>query len=167
MKKFFTLRNLLFGLVLLLLLIQSVRIDKKNPVSSPEKDFMAIYPAPAALQQQLIRSCYDCHSNHTEYPWYSNIAPVSWWLKHHVNEGREHLNFSDWGSYDAKKADHKLEECVEMIQEGEMPMSSYTLLHKEAQLSEEQRLTLVNWFSSLRIPEGHKEPEKREDEPVE
>lgn len=164
MKKFFTLRNLLFGFVLLLLLIQSVRIDKKNPVSSPEKDFMAINPAPAALQQQLISSCYDCHSNHTEYPWYSNIAPVSWWLKHHVNEGREHLNFSDWGSYDAKKAGHKLEECVEMIQEGEMPMSSYTLLHKEAQLSEEQRLMLVNWFSSLRGQEGEKEQDTTEDE---
>lgn len=153
MKTFFKPRNLLFSLLLLVLLIQSVRIDKVNPVSAAELDFMAIYPAEATVQQQLIRSCYDCHSNHTEYPWYSNIAPVSWWIKHHINEGREHLNFSEWGNYTAKKADHKLEECVEMIQEGEMPMSSYTLIHSETKLSEEQKLILINWFSSLRKSE--------------
>lgn len=160
MKKYLSVKTIGLALLVLLVLAQFFRINKENPPLQADKDFLTLQKAPEAILSILKTSCYDCHSNQTLYPWYTNVAPLSWWIKHHINEGREHLNFSEWGFYSAEKADHKLEECVEMIQEGEMPMSSYTLIHKEAQLSEEQRLMLVNWFSSLR----KQEPEKSEDQ---
>ncbi len=135
---------------MLLISIQLIRISKSNPPVEKEKDFLVISQAPIEIQNIIKSSCYDCHSNTTEYPWYTNLAPVSWWIKHHINEGREHLNFSEWANYTDKKADHKLEECIEMIEEGEMPMSSYTFIHKESKLNAEQKLILINWFNDLR-----------------
>ncbi len=98
----------------------------------------------------LKASCYDCHSNESAYPWYTNIAPFSWLVKNHINEGRQHLNFSEWGTYSIEKSDHKLEECIDEVEEGEMPLSSYTLMHKEAELSKEQKEALMHWFISIR-----------------
>ena len=94
----------------------------------------------------LKETCYDCHSNETKYPWYSNIAPISWLVADHRNEARHHLNFSIWGDYSQKRKDHKLEECIEMVQEGEMPMDSYTWFHPEAKLTEDQKQYLLEWF---------------------
>lgn len=162
MKKYFNLKSIGIGILLLLVVAQFFRINKENPPLQADKDFLSIQNAPADIQNILKTSCYDCHSNLSQYPWYTNVAPVSWWIKHHINEGREHLNFSEWGFYSAEKADHKLEECVEMVEEGEMPMSSYTLLHGEASLNEEQKLMLVNWFSSLRNPVLETEDDKEE-----
>jgi cytochrome c553 len=78
------------------------------------------------------------------------VAPISWWIRHHIDEGREHLNFSTWAEYDADEQDHKLEEAVEEIKEGEMPLSSYTIVHREAKLSDTDRRELADWFASLR-----------------
>ena len=102
------------------------------------------------VKMLLKSSCYDCHSNDTEYPWYSNIAPVSYWLAEHIEHGKEELNFSDWENYSAKKKDHKLEELVEEVEEGEMPLNSYTWAHKEAQLTPEQREALIAWAKKAR-----------------
>ncbi len=159
MRKHLTPKKIGLAILFLFLAIQLFRIDKQNPPVSADKDFLVLNTASPEVQSIIQASCYDCHSNTSVYPWYTNVAPVSWWIKHHINEGREHLNFSDWGNYSAKKADHKLEECVEMIQEGEMPMNSYTLIHRETKLSDEQKLMLVNWFSSLRKPETEKSEE--------
>lgn len=159
MKKKLTKKNILLGVLILLGVIQLFRIDKTNKVSAPEIDFITMTHADAEISKILKTSCYDCHSNEVKYPWYTNIAPVSWWIKHHINEGSEHLNFSEWGNYASRKADHKLEECVEMIESGEMPMSSYTLLHNEAKLSKEQQARLINWFNSLRTHESDKPKE--------
>ena len=110
----------------------------------------------------MLRSaCYDCHSHETSYPWYSNLAPVSWWLKNHVNEGREHLNFSVWADYNAKKADHKLEECFEEVAKEGMPLKSYPLTHPEARLSEEQRAKLVTWFKQTRQQLNYQKEESK------
>ncbi|MEP2026185.1 heme-binding domain-containing protein, partial [Reichenbachiella sp.] len=99
---------------------------------------------------QIIKtSCYDCHSYHTKYPWYTNVAPLSWWIGDHIEEGREHFNLSEWGAYSEKKALHKLEEFYEEVEEGEMPLTSYTLIHGEASLSDEQVKKLVTWVKSL------------------
>ena len=152
MKKHLTLKKISITLLCLIIAIQLIRIDKNNPPAPLAKDFLQLHGAPGDIQELITTSCYDCHSNQSIYPWYSNVAPVSWWIKHHVNEGREHLNFSEWAAYSDEKADHKLEECIEMIEEGKMPMNSYTLMHKNAQLSEAQKLTLLNWFSTLREP---------------
>lgn len=157
MKKHFTFKKISIAILLLLAVFQLFRIDKRNPPVDPEKDFLTMTKASVEIQNILKASCYDCHSNNSTYPWYTNIAPVSWWVKNHINEGRKHLNFSEWGNYSAKKSDHKLEEGVEMIEEGEMPMASYTLIHGEAKLNEQQKLLLMNWFNALRTHESDKE----------
>lgn len=148
MKKYFTVKNIAIFLVFLLLVIQSIRIDKTTQPVNPETDFLALTQANAEVGNILKIACYDCHSNQPTFPWYTNIAPVSWWIKHHINEGSRHLNFSIWGTYTEKRKNHKLDECVEMVEEGEMPMTSYTLIHKEAKLTDAQRVQLVEFFKS-------------------
>ncbi|PBQ30786.1 cytochrome C [Sphingobacteriaceae bacterium] len=157
MKKKVTIKKILIALLLLLVIAQFFRIDKSNKLTPPEKDVLVITKPGAEISSILKESCYDCHSNEVTYPWYTNIAPVSWWIKHHVNEGTHHLNFSEWGNYSSRKADHKLEECVEMVEEDEMPMGSYTLMHGKATLTKQQRELLVKWFTSLRTYESDQE----------
>ena len=143
-------KKILFTAIAIFAAIQFIRVDKINPVSVPEKDFINVTQPSKEVADLLKTSCYDCHSNETKYPWYFNVAPVSWWLKNHINEGREELNFSLWTDYDAKKKDKKLEESIELINNGEMPMFSYTLAHQEAKLSATQQKALNNFFISLR-----------------
>lgn len=149
-NKLFTTVNVLIGILVILVLIQLIRIDKTNPPVETANDFITIANPPQDVALILKESCYDCHSNTTIYPWYTNVAPVSWWLKNHINDGRKHLNFSEWRNYTAKKADHKLEETVEMVEEGEMPLTSYTLLHPKAKLTPAQRDKLVAWLKDYR-----------------
>jgi len=150
MKKKLTLKNIAIFLVFLFLVIQSIRIDKTTESVNPTTDFIALTSANAEIANTLKIACYDCHSSQPTYPWYTNIAPVSWWIKHHINEGSQHLNFSIWGTYKDKRKNHKLEECIEMIEEGEMPISSYTLMHGEAKLTDSQKLQLVEFFKALK-----------------
>lgn len=148
MKKYFTIKNIAIFLVFLLLAIQSIRIDKTISPVNPETDFIALTSANTEVSGMLKTACYDCHSNQPTYPWYTNIAPVSWWIKHHIDEGSHHLNFSIWGTYKEKRKNHKLDECIEMIEEGEMPMSSYTIMHGEAKLTDAQKMQLVEFFKA-------------------
>jgi hypothetical protein len=104
---------------------------------------------PTEVGNIIKMACYDCHSYKTEYPWYSYIAPVSWWIGHHIEEGREHLNFSIWGKYTDKKSLHKLEEIIEETEEGEMPLKSYVIMHGSAELNKEQITALTNWFNTI------------------
>lgn len=160
MKKYFTFKNIAIFLVFLLLAIQSIRIDKTTEPVNPETDFIALTSANAEVANTLKIACYDCHSNQPTYPWYTNIAPVSWWIKHHINEGSHHLNFSIWGTYKEKRKNHKLDECVEMVEEGEMPMSSYTIMHEDAKLTDAQKLQLVEFFKAQKTVMA--EPEEEE-----
>lgn len=133
----------------LLLVMQVFRIDKTNPEVIAANDFITITQPDAEIATLLKAACYNCHSNTTVYPWYGDIAPASWFAKHHVDEAREHLNFSEWGTYSDEDKEHKLHECYEEVEEGEMPLNSYTWLHPEANLSKEQRETLKHWFENF------------------
>ncbi len=150
MKKRFTAKNIGVFLVLFFLLIQSFRIDKTNEPVNGTTDFIVLTSANTEVANTLKIACYDCHSNQPTFPWYTNIAPVSWWIKHHIDEGSHHLNFSIWGTYSDKKKNHKLEECIEMVEEEEMPMSSYTIMHGDAKLTDAQKLQLVEFFKALK-----------------
>lgn len=143
-------KTVLLGTIALLLIIQLFQIDKTNPPVRLEEDFIQLKQPPAHIETLLRTACYDCHSHETEYPWYTSVAPISWWIRHHIDEGREHLNFSTWAQYDADRQDHKLEECEEETREGEMPLSSYTWVHSEAKLTDQQRRELADWFKDLR-----------------
>lgn len=143
-------RRILIALIFVLVAMQFIQPEKTNPASAPSSDIAAVLSLNEADVALMKKACYDCHSNETVWPGYSNVAPISYFVVHHVNEGRHHLNFSEWASYDAGKADHKLEECAEEVEEGEMPMSSYVLMHSEAGLNAEERAHLVELFQSLR-----------------
>ena len=144
MKKL-TVKNVLIGLATILLLIQIIPGDKNMGEEYGPNDISTVVSVPEDVKQILHTSCNDCHSNTTVYPWYSNIQPVRMWLDDHVNEGREELNFSEFATYKKKRQLHKLDEIVEMIDEHEMPLSSYTLIHNDAVLSAEQQTVLINW----------------------
>ena len=143
-------KKIALGVLILLVLVQFIPVDTSNPAIDKQKDFITVTKAPEEVAHILKTSCYDCHSNETAYPWYFKVAPVSWWLKHHINEGREELNFSTWADFSTKRKDKKMKESIKMVQEGEMPMGSYTLVHKEAVINEAQQKTLVDWFTVLR-----------------
>lgn len=141
-------KKILIALLVILILIQFIRIDKTNPESDPDQDIIAILQPPSDLAHIMKTACYDCHSNHTTYPWYTNIAPFSFWIKQHINEARHHLNFSEWGTYTDKRAHHKLEECYEEVLEGHMPLPSYTWMHPEAKVTDDQRKELASWYEN-------------------
>ncbi len=143
-KKYF-----LIGFVAFLLIIQLFRIDKTNPTVDIKKDFIAISNPPQEIASIIKTSCYDCHSNESVYPWYANVAPVSWYLKNHIIEARNRVNFSEWADYRPDKAKRKLEACAEDIEEGYMPLSSYTLMHSNAKISSEQAKLVGQWFKDL------------------
>lgn len=144
-------KKIIFFILLLLIIIQFFRIDKTNPLSDINNDFLNLTSPPLEISVLLKNSCYDCHSFHTKYPWYSNIAPISWILKSHVNDGRKHVNFSEWRQLSNNKKDHVLEEIVEVLNNGEMPLTGYAFLHPEADLSIEQRDKMINWVNSIRV----------------
>jgi hypothetical protein len=150
------LKRSLIAFAIVMLIIQLFRIDRSNSSVEPANDFVVVTSAPAEIKSILKTSCYDCHSNEVIYPWYTHIAPFSWWMKHHVNEGREELNFSEWGTYSSRRMDHKLKECVELIDENEMPINSYLWMHKDAKLTADQKEKLISFFNSLRTHESDK-----------
>ncbi len=145
-KKIF--RYVLIALAVFLIIAQFFPIDKTNPQSDPAADFLMLEQPSQEIATLLKDACYDCHSNQTKYPWYTSVAPLSWWIKGHIDHGREHLNFSTWSDYPAKKASHKLEECFEVVEGKEMPMLTYWLVHPEANLSADQRIALVDFFKT-------------------
>ncbi|MEZ4909803.1 MAG: heme-binding domain-containing protein [Saprospiraceae bacterium] len=130
----------------ILLLLQFVPVDKTAPEYDSSKDYFANHQVDGNVKKIVMDACYDCHSYQTKYPWYSNIAPVNFLINNHVKEGREHLNFSLWMEYPNKRKHHKLEECIEEIEKGNMPMKSFTWMHPEAKLSNEQKTILVSYF---------------------
>ena len=128
------------------IIIQFFPIDKTNPAMNDGMDFLKIKNTPEPIAKLIRNSCYDCHSNETKYPFYSNIQPVAWLLKNHIDEGRKELNFSTFATYEPKRQAHKLEEAAEYVEQKNMPLESYTLGHSDAKLSDEQRKQLVNYF---------------------
>jgi hypothetical protein len=95
------------------------------------------------------KSCANCHSNKTDYPWYANIQPLGFWLDDHVDEGKRKFNFNEFASYRIGKQNHKIKEVIEQIEEGEMPLKSYTIIHKEAILTEAEKNTLIHWCQNI------------------
>ena len=160
MKKFLVI------LLVVFVLIQFFRIDKTNPPVNKGMDFLTVKHTPEPLATNIRNACYDCHSNETKYPWYSNIQPVAWFLKDHIDEGRKKLNFSTYATYEPKRQAHKMEEAAEMVENGEMPLESYLLMHPEAKLTDSQKSEMVNYFKKIQtdteaannIP--HEEPKK-------
>ena len=137
-------------LVVLLIISQTVRPAKTNPPIDESRTIQAHAQVTPEVSAILERSCYDCHSNKTIWPWYSQVAPVSWLLVSDVNDGSKDLSFSDWARYDAKRAARKLQEICEQIEKGEMPLKSYILVHPAAKLSDSDKKILCDWAKQER-----------------
>lgn len=142
-------KKLLYILIVAFILIQFFQIGKTNPALNKGMDFLEIKNTPEKLATQIRASCYDCHSNETQYPWYSYIQPAGWFLNKHIEEGRKELNFSTFATYELKRQAHKLDEAAEYLESGRMPLESYLLMHSEAKLTEEQRKEIAAYFRSV------------------
>ncbi len=129
---------------------QFVRPAKTNPATDASQSVesrLQVSPEVAAI---MDRSCNDYHSNKTRWPWYSNVAPVSWFVINHVNEGRQNLNFSEWGRYTERDTDGLLKQICKEVKAGAMPLSTYTPLHPSSKLSAEDVKLLCDWTSAER-----------------
>lgn len=142
-------------LAIVFLLAQFVRPARTNPPIDPAQVVQSHLEVPARVEELLRNSCYDCHSNETAWPWYAAVAPASWLVVRDTNKGRRHLNFSEWGDYPPGKADHKLEEIIEYVEDGSMPLPIYLPLHPEAKLEDSDRQLLMQWARQQReaLPE--------------
>lgn len=141
--------------ILLLLLIVFVVIQffrpTQNKAEGRQTSYLGeVYAVPTDVQAILNKACMDCHSNNTNYPWYSNVQPVAWWLDGHIVDGKKHLNFDSFLVYTPKRQDHKMEEVIEMVEDNHMPLNSYTWIHTDAKLTEEEKKKLISWAESVR-----------------
>lgn len=144
------LRWLVILVAVAFVIIQFVRPARTNPPIDPAKSIEANLQVSPQVAAIFNRSCSDCHSNKTVWPWYTNVAPVSWFLIDHVNEGRHNMNLSEWGSYDKDKQSRRLRDMCEQVQDGEMPLSTYTPLHPQAKLSAADVKTICDWANAER-----------------
>lgn len=142
-------KKILLGLLVILVLIQFIPYHIVNEPVKPEFDFFSNVEAPADVKGLVRDACYDCHSHKSKTPWYGNVAPVKFWLNKHVRGGRQNLDFSNWFVLSPDEKRHALEECVEVLEDREMPLNSYTWLHPEAQLTDQEYLNLIEYFTEL------------------
>ena len=134
-------------MLLIFVLIQFYPRQEKNISSAQSSNSIEqLYPIKDSILQVLKAACYDCHSNNTNYPWYSTIQPVAWFLNRHIVEGKEELNFDEFGTYSKRRQQSKLKAIVNQVKDGEMPLASYKLLHKKARLSGKERSMITKWF---------------------
>lgn len=128
-------------------IVQFIRPAKTNPSAESSMAIESRVPVDPKVAAILDRSCNDCHSNKTRWPWYSHVAPVSWFVIDHVNHGRSHLNFSEWGTYDRENQRQLLKQICAQVKGGAMPLSSYTPLHPGSKLTNEDVAAICEWSS--------------------
>jgi hypothetical protein len=147
-------RSVLKWVVIILIvgfvIIQFIRPARTNPPVNPAQSIEANLQVTPQVAAIFDRSCKDCHSNKTVWPWYTNVAPVSWLLTSHVNEGRSNMNLSEWGRYDKDKQSRRLRDMCEQVQDGAMPLSTYTPLHPRAKLTAADVQTICDWAKAER-----------------
>jgi hypothetical protein len=147
MKK--VLKKILLVLLFIFIGIQFIRPARNTQEGISQNDISKKFAVPADVEQVLQVTCNDCHSNNTRYPWYMNVQPVAWWLDDHIREGKQELNFSEFSIYSIRKQFFKLKKIKEEVEEGDMPLSSYTWIHKDAVLDSSKKKLLTNWADSL------------------
>lgn len=130
--------------------IQFIPTNRNQSDTVPKTDFMMVNNVPASVQNTLQESCYDCHSNNTAYPWYNKIQPAAWFLEDHIKEGKAELNFNEWSEYSDRRKNSKLRSIISQIEDEEMPLDSYTFIHRDAKLSEEEKAEILQFIKQLK-----------------
>jgi hypothetical protein len=142
-------KKVLLFLLVALIVIQFIHPRPNKAIGDQPNNIGKTHTVPDDVKSILEKACNDCHSNNTRYPWYSNIQPVDWWLDKHVQDGKKHLNYDEYTNRSLRYQYHKMEETIEMIKEGEMPLDSYTWVHKDAKLTREEKSKLTGWAESV------------------
>ena len=132
---------------MLLIGIQFIRPGRNYAEAISENNLGRLYEVPDTVLRVLQKACFDCHSNTTRYPWYSNVQPFGWILANHIRNGKKDLNFDEFGTYSGRKQKNKMKAVVNQIRDDKMPLPSYTWMHKEARLSEDEKQLLIHWFT--------------------
>jgi|SRR5947209_11034652 len=145
MKRWSKKQKILLILLLIFLAAQAIRPSKNQGSPSGTKDITTVVVVPDSVMTVLKKSCYDCHSNYSNYPWWDQIAPVSWWITNHIKDGKNELNFTEFGNYQAKRKAKKLDAIAKTVEKGQMPLNSYLWMHSDAKLSEAQKKLIVDW----------------------
>jgi hypothetical protein len=151
-------KKILIGLLVFLILIQFIRPAKNVSTAATPDDIFNHYRASDSIKMLIKTSCYDCHSNNTRYPWYAEIQPLAWWLNHHVEEGKNELNFSDFAAFNTRFKSHKLDEVMDEVKEKNMPLKSYLISHSDAKLTDAQREAIIKWADEVRNVIKPREP---------
>lgn len=147
MKKFF--KRFFIVLLVALVVIQFIRPEGNQNEVVAANTLAAALPVSNEVNDVLKAACNDCHSNNSAPMWYMKIQPVGFWIDHHIEEGKGELNFDEFATYSLRRQYHKLEEVAEMVNEGEMPLNSYTWMHSEAKLSDAQKKLLTDWSAAM------------------
>jgi hypothetical protein len=149
MKRFF--KWFAITAVLFLVVAQLVPVDRTNPVVDPSKTLFATKAVPANAESILQRSCVECHSNETHWPWYSRVAPASWLLASDVHGARHKMNFSEWSGYTDRQKQDKIDGICDEVGSGDMPPLDYTMIHHGAVLSQQERDVLCKWVKGTPV----------------
>ncbi|MFZ2905902.1 MAG: heme-binding domain-containing protein [Cyclobacteriaceae bacterium] len=144
-------KKILIGLLLLFVVMQLLQPTRNIAEGITENDITKVYAIPSDVLQVFEQKCYDCHSNNTRYPWYVHVQPVGWWMASHIKDAKDELNFSEFKTYNEKRANHKLEEIVEVTSDGSMPLESYVWLHADAKITAEEASAIEDWVKSLGV----------------
>lgn len=142
------------GIILLIILvaIQFYQPDRNTETGlSASMKIESLYNVPTSVKNILQNSCYDCHSNNTNYPWYANLQPIRYFLDGHIREAKQELNFDEWGSYSGRMQVSKLDRITKQVENGEMPLASYTLINRDATLSDTEKKELINWINAIKL----------------
>ena len=143
------LKKIFWVLLAGLIIIQFIH-PKRNKAEGAQVNYIGTkFNVPQPVKQVLEKACMDCHSNNTRYPWYSKLQPVDWWLNNHVVDGKKGLNFDEYTNKPLRYQYHKMEETIEMVEDKAMPLKSYTWTHRDARLTDNERLLLVNWARGI------------------
>ena len=143
------LRKIFLFLLVALVIIQFIH-PKRNKTEGLQPNYIGnTFTVPVDVKTILVKACNDCHSNNTKYPWYTYLQPVHWWLNDHINDGKKELNLDEYTSRSLRYQYKKMEEVNEQVKEGEMPLNSYTRIHKDAKLTEEEKAKIIGWAESV------------------
>lgn len=143
-------KKIAIGVIVMFATMQAFRPARNQSRTTLPTDITVTVAVPSTVAALLKSACYDCHSNNTVYRWYMNVQPVAWFMAHHVTKGKGQLNFSEFGSYSKRKQVGKLKAIAREVEQGEMPLCSYTLMHSSARLTSSEKTLLVNWADNLR-----------------
>lgn len=142
-------KKILLVLLYALIIIQFIH-PKKNRSAGPQPNYIGTsFPVPADVRSIMTKACNDCHSNNTRYPWYTKLQPLHWWMDKHIRNGKKEINFDEYTNKSLRYQYHKMEETIEMVKEGKMPLDSYTWTHKDARLTADEKAKITAWATSV------------------